>query len=110
MLTEIEKDLLKRVRFCNVSGNDYAIKGWLWYEIDKEALPLSREERDVVLDSPYLEFDLVWSSLLGKEVEALRLLSEKFNLAIKQALEEDPELTGRDLGVPLWYWRWFVNK
>ena len=105
MLTEIEKDLLKRVRFCNVSGNDYAIKGWLWYEIDKEALPLSREERDVVLDSPYLQFDQVFSSLLGKEVEALRLLSEELNLGIKKALEQDPELTWRELGLPAWYWR-----
>ena len=109
-LNEIEKQLLRRVRFCNISASGHPILGWLWYEGEEEVLPLSREERDVVLESPYLQFDLVWSSLLGKEVEALRLLDEKFNLAIKQALEEDPELTGRDLGVPLWYWRWFVNK
>ena len=110
MLNEIEKELFKKVRYCNISANSHPIQGWLWYEIEREQLPLSREERDVVLDSPYLEFDLVFSSLLGKEVEALRLLDEKFNSKIKQALEEDPELTGRDLGVPLWYWRWFVNK
>ena len=109
-LNEIEKELIKKVRYCNISASGHPILGWLWYEIEQEVLPLSREERDVVLDSRYLEFDLVFSSLLGKEVEALRLLDEKFNLAIKQALEEDPELTGRDLGVPLWYWRWFVNK
>ena len=109
MLNEIEKELIKKVRYCNISASGHPILGWLWYEIEQEVLPLSREERDVVLDSPYLEFDLVWSSLLGKEVEALRLLDEKFNSKIKQALEEDPELTGRDLGVPLWYWRWFVN-
>ena len=109
-LNEIEKQLIKKMRFCNISANNHPIQGWLWYEIDQETLPLSREERDVVLDSPYLEFDLVWSSLLGKEVETLRLLSDKLNSAIKQALEENPELTGRDLGVPLWYWRWFVNK
>ena len=109
-LNEIEKELIRRVRFCNMSACGHPILGWLWYEIEQEVLPLSREERDVVLDSPYLEFDLVWSSLLGKEVETLRLLSDKLNSAIKQALEENPELTGRDLGVPLWYWRWFVNK
>ena len=109
-LNDIEKELIKKVRYCNISANNHPILGWLWYEIDKEALPISREERDVVLDSRYFEFDLVWSSLLGKEVEALRLLSDNLNSAIKQALEEDPELTGRDLGVPLWYWRWFVNK
>ena len=109
-LNEIEKQLIKKTRFCNISANNHPILGWLWYEIDKEALPISRQERDVVLDSPYFHFDLVFSSLLGKEVEALRVDSEKLNSAIKQVLKEDPELTGRDLGVPLWYWRWFVNK
>lgn len=110
MLNEIEKQLLEKVRYSNISASGHPILGWLWYEIDKEVLPLSREERDVVLDSPYLQFDLIFSSLLGKEVEAIRVDSEKLNSAIKKALEEDPELTGRDLGVPLWYWRWFVNK
>ena len=105
MLTEIEKDLLKRVRFCNVSGNDYAIKGWLWYEIDKEVLPLSRKERDAIHASLYLQFDLVFSSLLSKEVEAIRVNSEKLNRKIKQALKENPELTWRELGLPAWYWR-----
>jgi len=105
MLTEIEKDLIKRLRFNNISGNDYAIKGWLWYEIGEEVLPLDREQRDVILNSKYLKFDLVFSSLLGKEVEALRLLSEELNLGIKKALEENPELSWRELGLPAWYWR-----
>ena len=109
-LNEIEKQLIKKMRFCNISANNHPIQGWLWYEITEETLPLSREERSAVQHSPYLEFDQVFSSLLGKEVEALRLLSEELNLGIKKALEENPELTGRDLGVPLWYWRWFVNK
>ena len=109
-LNEIEKQLIKKVRYCNISASGHPILGWLWYEGEEEVLPLSREERDVVLESPYFQFDLVFSSLLGKEVEALRLLDEKFNSKIKQALEEDPELTGRDLGVPLWYGGWFVNK
>lgn len=105
MLNEIEKDLIKKVRFCNISGNDYAIQGWLWYEIGEEVLPLSREERDAIMASLYLEFNLVFSSLLSKEVEAVRLLEKKLNLAIKKALEEDPELTWRELGLPAWYWR-----
>ena len=109
MLNEIEKELFKKVRFCNISANNHPIQGWLWYEIDQEVLPLSREERDVVLDSRYFEFDLVFSSLLGKEVEALRLLSDKLNCGIKQALKEHPELSWRELGLPAWYWRWFVN-
>ena len=105
MLNEIEKELVKKVRYCNISASGHPILGWLWYEIDQEVLPLSREERDIVLDSRYLKFDLVFSSLLGKEVEALRLLSEELNSAIKKALEEDPELTWRELGLPAWYWR-----
>ena len=110
MLNDIEKQLIKKVRYCNISANNHPILGWLWYEIDQEVLSLSREERDVVLDSPYLQFDLVFSSLLGKEVEAIRLLDKKFNSKIKQALKEDPELTSTDLGIPIWYWRWFVNN
>ena len=105
MLNEIERELIKKVRYCNISANNHPVLGWLWYEISEETLPLSREERDVVLDSPYLEFDLVFSSLLSKEVEAIRVNSEKLNLAIKKALEEDPELTWRELGLPAWYWR-----
>lgn len=105
MLNEIERDLIKRVRFCNISsGNNHSIKGWLWYEIAQEVLPLSRE-REVVSNSRYFEFDQVFSSLLGKEVEAVRLLSNELNLAIKKALEENPELTWRELGLPAWYWR-----
>ena len=109
MLNEIEKQLLKKVRYSNISANSHPILGWLWYEIDQEVLPLSREERDVVLDSRYLKFDLVFSSLLGKEVEAIRLDSEKLNSVIKKALAEDPELSWRELGLPAWYWRWSVN-
>lgn len=105
MLNEIEKQLIKKMRFCNIYANNHPIQGWLWYEIDQEVLPLSREKRDVVLDSRYFEFDLVFSSLLSKEVEAVRLLEKKLNCKIKQALVEDPELTWRDLGVPAWYWR-----
>ena len=109
MLNEIEKQLIKKVRYCNISADNHPILGWLWYEIEQEVLPLSREERDVVLDSPYLQFDLVFSSLLGKEVEALRVDSKKLNSAIKQALKQDPELSWRELGLPAWYWRWSVN-
>ena len=109
MLNDIEKQLIKKMRFCNMSACGHPILGWLWYEIGEEVLPLSREERDVVLDSPYFQFDLVFSSLLGKEVEALRVDSEKLNSAIKQALKEDPELSWRELGLPAWYWRWSVN-
>lgn len=105
MLNEIEKELFKKVRFCNIYANNHPIQGWLWYEIDQEVLPLSREKRDVVLDSRYFEFDLVFSSLLGKEVEALRLLNEKLNHRIKFVLKQNPELNWRDLGVPAWYWR-----
>lgn len=110
MLNEIERQLIKKVRYCNISADNHPILGWLWYEITEEVLPLSREERDVVLDSRYLKFDLVFSSLLGKEVEALRLEDHKLNSRIKQALKEDPEITSTDLGIPIWYWRWFVNN
>ena len=105
MLNEIEKNLLRKLRFYNMYANNHSVQGWLWYEITEETLPISREERDIVLDSRYFEFDLVFSSLLSREVEALRLLSNELNLAIKKALEENPELSWRELGLPAWYWR-----